>query len=36
MMKSHISATDRSLNPDAGSPALWTYSRFELDQSPVR
>ncbi len=36
MMNSHISATERSLKPRDGSPALWTYSRFELDQSPVK
>ena len=35
MMNSHISAIERSLKPSDGSPALWTYSRFELDQSPV-
>src|SRR5262245_4159559 len=36
MMNSHMRATDRSLKPSDGSPALWTYSRLALDQSPVR
>ena len=32
MMKSHIRAIRRSLKP----PALWTYSRFDDSQSPVK
>ncbi len=32
MMKSHIRAIERSLNP----PERWTYSRLDECQSPVK